>query len=308
MLKIDTEKRYRVMIPDFQFVQIVVVGVGGTGSAVAIDLARLAHHCQEKGLPVLIQLIDGDKVEPKNVGRQQFSPYEVGENKATSMARRLNLWLGLDVTGTPKMLTEKTRLIFNDGSMKPLRIIVGAVDNHKARRAIAKHAQQSKAWWVDTGNGEFKGQVLIGNYPYDGIHVTEELGLVNGLPSPAKQMPELLDEEDRPVLQFEDCALRILRDEQSININRLMATYAAQAVYDMVIKRELDYMAIHTSLNPPSTTAVPVTRRTLERCGEVKETPAKYDPKDVDPEEFDDEEDFEQWMLDMEMEGEEELP
>lgn len=36
--------------------------------------------------------------------------------------------------------------------------------------------------------------------------------------------------------------------------------------------------------------------------------PGKYDPKDVDPEEFDDEEDFEQWVLDMEMEGIEELP
>lgn len=307
MLKIDTEKRYRVMIPDFHFVQIVVVGVGGTGSAVAIDLARLAHHCQEKGLPVLMQLIDGDKVEPKNVGRQQFSMYEVGENKATSMARRLNLWLGLDITGTPKMLTEKTKLIFNDGRMKPLRIIVGAVDNHKARRAIAKHAQKSGAWWVDAGNGEFKGQVLLGNYPRDGIQETEDLALVNGLPAPDKQMPELLEEEDRPVLQFEDCALRILRDEQSININRLMATYAAQAVYDMVIKRELDYMAIHTSLQPPSTTAVPVTRRTLERCGEVKEVRHTKLPDPTEME-FEDEEDFEQWMLDMEMEGEEELP
>ncbi|MCC6602097.1 MAG: PRTRC system ThiF family protein [Anaerolineae bacterium] len=308
MLKIDIEKRYRVMVPDFQFVQLVVAGVGGTGSAVAIDLARLAYHCQENGLPVMMQLVDGDKVEPKNVGRQQFSMYEVGENKATSMARRLNLWLGLDITGTPKMLTEKTKLIFNDGRMKPLRIIVGAVDNHKARRAIAKHAQKSGAWWVDAGNGEFKGQVLLGNYPQGGIEVAEDLALMNGLPAPDKQMPELLEEEDKPTLEFEDCALRILRDEQSININRLMATYAAQVVYDLIIKRELDYMAIHTSFRPPSTTAVPVTRRTLERYGEVKEVPAKYDPKDMDPEEFDDEEDFEQWLLDMEMEGEEELP
>lgn len=305
MLKIDTEKRYRVMIPDFQFVQMVVVGVGGTGSAVAIDLARLAYHCQENGLPVMMQLVDGDKVEPKNVGRQQFSAFEVGENKATSMARRLNLWLGLDMTGTPRMLTKGTRLIFNDGHMKPLRIIVGAVDNHKARRAIAKHAQKSGAWWVDAGNGEFKGQVLLGNYPQGGIQVTEEMGLVNGLPSPAMQMPELLEAEDTPVLAFEDCALRIIRDEQSLNINRLMATYAAQVAYDLIIKRELDYMAIHTSFRPPSTTAVPVTRRTLERCGEVKEVPGKYDPTTVDPEEFDNEEDFEQWLLDMEMEGEE---
>lgn len=304
MPKIDTEKRYRVMIPDFNMVQIVVVGVGGTGSAVAIDLARLAYHCEQNGLPVIMQLIDGDTVEPKNVGRQQFSEFEVGENKATSMARRLNLWLGLDVLGTPKMFTGKTSLIFKDGYLKPLRVIVGAVDNHKARRAIANCLQRAGAWWVDTGNGEFKGQVLVGNYPHDGIQVTEELGLVNGLPSPSKQMPELLEGEAQLVIQHEDCALRILRDEQSININRLMATYAAQVVYDMVIKRELNYMAIHASFRPPSTTAVPITRRTLERYGEVKEVVLTElpDPTEMD---FEDEEDFEQWMLDMEMEGEE---
>lgn len=305
MLKIDTEKRYRVMIPDFNMLQIVVVGIGGTGSAVAIDLARLAYHCEQNGLPVMMQLIDGDKVEPKNVGRQQFSEFEVGENKATSMARRLNLWLGLDVMGTPKMLTKKTSLIFNDGDLKPLRIIVGAVDNHQARQAIAGFLQGTGAWWVDTGNGEFKGQVLVGNHLRWGtVEVTEELGLVNGLPSPAQQMPELLEAEVAPVLQFEDCALRILRDEQSININRLMATYAAQVVYDLVIRRELDYMAIHASFRPPSAMAVPVTRRTLERYVTVQELwdTALPDPTEM---EFDDEEDFEQWMLDMEMEGEE---
>lgn len=304
MLQIDTEKRYRVMIPDFDFVQIVLVGVGGTGSALAIDLARLAYHCEQNGLPVMMQIIDGDKVEPKNVGRQQFSQFEVGENKATSMARRLNLWLGLDVLGTPRMLTGKTSLIFNDGHLKPLRIILGAVDNHKARQAIAKHAQQGQAWWVDTGNGEFKGQVLVGNYPHAGIVVTEEIGLVNGLPAPAMQMPELLEGEARPVVQHEDCALMMLTDAQSLNINRLMATYAAQVAYDLIVRRELDYMAIHASFRPPSTTAVPVTRRTLERYGPVRELSQTVIPDPTEME-FEDEEDFEQWMLDMEMEGEE---
>lgn len=301
MLTINTEKRYRVMVPDFDFVQIVVVGVGGTGSAAAIDLARLAYHCQQNNLPVMMQLVDADKVEPKNVGRQQFSEFEVGKNKAASMAQRLNLWLGLDVLGTPRMLTKKTRLIFNNGHLRALRIIVGAVDNHKARQAIAKHAQQAGAWWVDAGNGEFKGQVLVGNYP-NGFVATEELGLISGLPSPAKQMPELLEGEATAVIQHEDCALRILRDEQSININRLMATYAAQVVYDLIIRKELDYMAVHTSFRPPSTTAVPITRSTLERYVAVD---TFVDTSLVDPTEmgFEDEEDYIQWMIDME-EGE----
>lgn len=261
MNKIDTEPTYRVLFSDRETIHIDLVGVGGTGSALAIDLARLAYHAREKGIDVKLRLIDHDCVEPKNVGRQQFSEFEIGRNKAETMAARLNYWLGLEVAAVPHRFTADI-----DSPYGP-RIVIGAVDNPAARREIHGHCFNSPAWWIDAGNGEFGGQVLIGNERETTIYI-EPLRIVDGLPLPSLQAPALL--EDEPEVEQElDCALRMVQDEQSLNVNRMMAVYAAQAVYDIVIRGELAWMSAAVSLNPPSASSRPIKLSTLEKYVEV---------------------------------------
>ena len=46
-------------------------------------------------------------------------------------------------------------------------LVIGSVDNGPARRDIARKFNDvisgSPVWWIDSGNGENFGQVLIGN-------------------------------------------------------------------------------------------------------------------------------------------------
>jgi hypothetical protein len=58
----------------------------------------------------------------------------------------------------------------------------------------------------------------------------------------------------------------VIRDEQSLNINRMMAVVAAQYVYDMVIRNEVTTMGAHISLRPPAVTAVAITEAALTLC------------------------------------------
>lgn len=281
MITINTETHFRCVLEQKPTV-ITLVGVGGTGSALAIDLARLVYHCRQQGLKVGLQLIDPDTVEEKNVGRQQFSPAEIGQNKAISMARRLNLWLGLDVVGLPERFTADTNLF---GQEARRRVIVGAVDNWRARAQMAKLLKRANKlrrdmWWVDAGNGEFTGQVLVGNrMGDDAITIDEALGIVNGLPAPGLQMPALLRAEASTGSanglangNGMDCALAVIRDEQSLHINRAMAVYAAEAVTAIVLRREVATMATYVSLNPPSVTAVPLTAEKLAVSEQIKVT------------------------------------
>jgi PRTRC genetic system ThiF family protein len=269
-MKINTETHYRVVFDRPTEVLITLVGVGGTGSALAIDLARLAYHCREKGTPVYLQLVDPDTVEAKNVGRQQFAPFEIGRNKAESMAKRLNLWLGLDVLAAPASFSPETPVPPVHSGVR--RIIVGAVDNPEARAAIAARIKEAKGgvWWVDAGNGEFTGQVIAGNTVDGPIVLDEELSLASSLPAPSVQEPALVKKPKAKALEGwqqadgPDCALMALNDEQSLNVNRLMAVYAAQYVYDIVVRCELTTMRADISLTPPSVNGHPITRHRLE--------------------------------------------
>ena len=50
-------------------------------------------------------MIDGDHVEPHNVGRQKFAVAEIGRNKAQTLAGRVNAALGLKTVALPQMAT-----------------------------------------------------------------------------------------------------------------------------------------------------------------------------------------------------------
>lgn len=60
-----------------------IIGCGGVGSWLAPALVRLvgAHN---------ITLVDGDKLEEKNLDRQLFSAADIGKNKAEALASLLN--------------------------------------------------------------------------------------------------------------------------------------------------------------------------------------------------------------------------
>jgi PRTRC genetic system ThiF family protein len=272
-MHIDTTRHYRVALNPVERTVITLVGAGGTGSALAIDLVRLLYHCRQKDMDIHMQIVDMDTVEEKNVGRQQFSPFDIGQNKAVSMAERLNLWLGLDIVALPEAFTANTPMHMDSPYTKTRRIVVGAVDNHMARRSIHDYislnaqSHYSDFWWVDAGNGEFSGQILVGNVQSGSVELDPLFGLVAGIPAPSLQMPALLEPEEEEVAQIDnmDCALLALRDEQSLNVNRMMAVFAAQAVYDIVIRQEVSTMATYLSLEPPSVVHESITENSLQK-------------------------------------------
>ncbi|MFR5598913.1 MAG: ThiF family adenylyltransferase, partial [Holdemania filiformis] len=63
----------------------IIVGVGGTGSLLARDLPKLLIGTNHKMI-----LVDGDRVEKKNMLRQSYQDQDIGENKAVSLAAKIN--------------------------------------------------------------------------------------------------------------------------------------------------------------------------------------------------------------------------
>lgn len=262
------ETRYRVILPPVATTYIVQVGVGGTGSWLAMSLARLIYHAEQSGQTVKLVLVDPDNVERRNVGRQGFSLAEVGQNKAESMALRLSLALGIEVAAVAVPFVAKEFVTWaaqqrwsGHGRNRTRIVLVGAVDNYLARRELAQavaegdgqaHSTRSgQVWAVDCGNARANGQVLVGNLTDPGQMQVDALGVCSGLPSPYLQEPGLLEPDpidSNPL----SCADLTLREEQSLLINTQVAAVAAQYLYDLVIRRTLWQYATYLNLEPPT--------------------------------------------------------
>ena len=82
-------------------VKIVMLGAGGTGGHIAPHLYRLLYALDR---PVRFIICDGDIVEEKNLVRQNFTPADIGENKAKVLAERYSSVFGMETGVSPKRI------------------------------------------------------------------------------------------------------------------------------------------------------------------------------------------------------------
>jgi len=217
---------------------IAVVGCGGTGSLVAEGICRLLIPQPEMKL----LLVDHDTVEEHNLLRQAFYPGDVGRFKAEVLATRLSKLYGRTIGYSVQEFRERT--YYGDSSpLSRSRIIIGCVDNPMARAEIAASVEPTR-WWIDAGNAENVGQVLIGNARTpDALQgaFNPETGVCHALPMPTVQRPELLLPAAPPVPTSSgpegmdpDCAEAIALGGQSPVINQVMAALVLEVVRRLI--------------------------------------------------------------------------
>lgn len=191
---------------------VVLVGCGGTGGFAAEGLCRI--------LPAKVQLIlvDHDRVEERNLRRQNFSPDDIGTSKSEALANRLarRYRRAIAYSTYPAAMMD----LAHSG------IVIGCVDNGLARHDIAdKIPARPFAWWIDAGNGDNFGQVLIGNVKEAAFCPEDEKCL--GLPLPTMQRPELLNQPP----EEPGCADI---QEQGPTINQVMAVLVVEVVRRLI--------------------------------------------------------------------------
>jgi PRTRC genetic system ThiF family protein len=148
-------------------VRVLVVGCGGTGSAVIAGLPYLHQSLVAHGHPggLHVTVIDGDTISPTNCVRQPFARSEIGLNKAIVLVNRLNLFWGLKWEAVPAHLRSGT-FISRSYSGDDLRahIVVGCVDTRAARVTIrdAVSKWSTVSYLLDLGNDADTGQFILG--------------------------------------------------------------------------------------------------------------------------------------------------
>jgi len=199
---------------------VTVIGCGGTGRFVAEGLCRLLI-----GTNHPIHLADFDRVEERNLERQNFYPEDLGNFKSRALAERLARKFNRPVAYSinPFLL---------NSNLQGRNMVIGCVDNGPARSAIAEAVGRYPwaSWWIDSGNGDSWGQILIGNATRPDIlerSFHSKLKICRALPAPSIQQPDILSGTPATIMS---CAEAVERNEQDPLINQAMAVLVLDVV------------------------------------------------------------------------------
>ena len=220
---------------------IDLVGCGGNGSQMLSGMARMHIALKAVGHPgIRLRAYDPDMVTEANVGRQLFSPSDVGQNKARVLVHRLNCYYGMDWKAVPSM---------SDGSSGPANFVVGCVDSIASRRAISRAC---RSYWLDLGNSDKTGQVVLGapKREWNINDPTRPRTILEIFPQLNRGKPV---EDNSP-----SCSLAAALERQDLFINQSVATFALQLLWTFIRAGELVHQGYFINLTAGRVTPIPV--------------------------------------------------
>ena len=218
----------------FHDFKITIIGLGGTGSLLAEQIAKLnyamlnSNHCG-----IRLTLIDFDVVEQKNIGRQNFFPNEIGLYKVEALTKRLSR--------NYLMRTIDFNVIRFEDLLIPTYsnedLIISCVDNFETRNEIFENVKYP--YLLDIGNEKDFGQIILSKR-----NELKHTFNIFGKSESRKQNNESDYSCGNYADQFE---------KQGLYINSIMATYAAELIRDFITNDTIDYNCIFVNLKEKTT-------------------------------------------------------
>lgn len=244
-------------------VRVHLVGVGGNGAQMAHCLARLDLALRALGHPAGLHLTayDADRVSEANVGRQVYSPSDIGQHKAVLTIHRLNQFYGLDWSAVPRRYeAAQEARPYGRGA----DILISCVDSRAARRQLHRSAFDRFSgfrYWLDLGNTESTAQVVLGQ-PAN-RHTSQG---AQRLPCVTELFPELLDadvpDDDRP-----SCSVRMSLASQGLFVNDVAVRFAAQLLYELFSRGRIAAHGVVVNLDSKRSGPIEVDPGTWARFG-----------------------------------------
>lgn len=251
-------------------IRIAIAGCGGNGSQFLNGLARMHIALTAVGHAGLdVAVFDPDIVTDANVGRQLFSPGDVGQSKARVLVNRVNNYFGLQWEAVHGALNN-----LDNASIAIPQIIVGCVDSIAARQMMSRLRYVD--YWLDLGNTDKKGQVILGQLEHQWNDYHKRSRSENAMSAKRKaqlaaerakepqRLPHVLD--IFPQLQRKNakedtapsCSLAEALERQDLFINQTVATFALQLLWQFIRNGGLDIHGYFINLESGRVTPLPI--------------------------------------------------
>lgn len=231
---------------------VMLIGTGGTGSQVLTCLARINATLIALGHPGLdVTAVDPDTVTPANMGRQLFSPQDLQRYKSDVLIERINRFFNLNWQSVPEKFTKNGMLNYN--------IIISCVDNMECRKMIyakfkkrVSHAlpDGKKYYWMDFGNGNNFGQVVLGSKVLDIKSKFEKFKHVKRLPTVFDLYPSFKDAEDDN--SGPSCSVAEAIEKQDLFVNSMLAQVGCNILWKLIKEGSIEYNGAFMNLKTMS--------------------------------------------------------
>lgn len=235
-------------IPLKNKLNIHLIGAGGTGGYALEYLTRLLA-----GGKHTIHVYDGDRVEAKNLKRQNFSIAELDMNKAEALTARLSksVHMAPELIPHTQYITDKAEFIADvmmslDESDETLMVVL-AVDNVATRRLMNDIVMNDMSdigipvVMLDSGNDDQGGQVVFYTNQPVSYQSPLEKATVGTLPTMLQIFPEIDKIEDvNPGLEM-DCADNAEAVPQAMMANVRNGELLANIIIQVLSKGKISY-------------------------------------------------------------------
>ncbi len=169
--------------------------------------------------------------------RQNFTEADLGQNKARVVAERYSNVFGLETSYVPDFIESAEKLEelikpsvwrvseYSGETVSELVILIGAVDNNRSRQLCHKVFLQAKELiYIDSGNGEYTGQVVCG-IRRNGKTIYKPVGLL---------YPDMAQADDLFPSEV-SCADASVSAPQTIVANLMAATAVVTMIYNILV-------------------------------------------------------------------------
>ena len=234
--------------------RILVIGAGGTGSAIVLGLPYLDQAMRAWGHRhgLEVALMDGDVVSETNCVRQPFSVSDIGHNKATVLINRINLFWGTRWVAIPNHFHARS---FDRNQDRCPDLVIGCVDTRAGRKAIVDSfsvALNRVCYWLDLGNNAASGQYVLGQ-PLN----TRNRRKAERLRTVSELYPEVIDVESGED-PLPSCSAVEALDRQEPFINQTLASSALAMLAQLFRYGRLSHHGAFFNAKTGQMTALPV--------------------------------------------------
>lgn len=213
-------------------VNVICIGAGGTGGNFIKEFGRFLSFFRSEDKHVTLSIVDGDRVEQRNCARQPFIADDENQFKAVTMASAIIENFGLneaDIKAYPRYIDTVAELdVIAKSVYVPYRenliVLVGAVDNHRARQVMHKFFyNQKNIIFIDSANEFRVGEVVVGI----------RIGGKNIAPPRSHYYEEIMKDKGKSASEM-SCGEMNVSSPQHITTNLMAANICLSFVVDVL--------------------------------------------------------------------------
>jgi len=257
--------------------RVLVIGAGGNGSAVLFGLPYLHHALIAWGFTngLQVTVMDADTVSPTNCVRQPFGAADIGQNKATILINRINLFHQLSWHSDETFFSQGTQNNTGSSYDNTVDFVISCVDTRAARREMHEAFNnvmgpwRSVRYWLDIGNNASNGQFVLGQ-PLNCVNRRSKTRLRTVTELFPSIMDTSLGEGPLP-----SCSAAEALERQEPFVNNVLATSALSMITRLMRYGQIDHQGAFYNAESGRSAPISIDPELLEKHARRRRTLAK---------------------------------